>query len=388
VPVRTRNISFEIDRMDKEYRSYARSLLPQLIVMMTALYFIDIYESYLFEYTGSLICELSRFVIIWITLAAKKIFRKGTTWFYNHSLFWLVLFFYGTLWIPDENYYLTLPWLIVITVLPFWLMPFKDAIRWAQIQMVILGIVTLLTGLDIIHPLYNASLLLQVWGALGIVVYLMCTIDTKRHIYEENIRTLARENKLLYEEMLHRTKNNLQLVIGLIEQEKVRHDDPDIRSLLDKITNRVYTFNFIQTSRTRGHHGAVVDFTQTLRRLVSLYETDGSCTLAVKTDALFLNQKIANHLALIVNESLSNVQKHACPNGADRVEVGIERSGKSVRVYIHDNAPNPPKEACKDSSGLQLCSMLAQSLFHGTFTAEYRDGMRVDITFELDEEAV
>jgi len=383
--MRTVNLIELFKHLEEDYRKQIDVLIAKIGVVILFWHFVDIAESYLYDYMASLYWEIARIVVVLAFLIPNRLFGVGNKFLPYNILIWPLLYFYGTLWIPDENYFLTLPWLVFMGILPFWLLEIEKALQWAVIQVAVLGIVALLSSVGLVHTLYNSSLLWQEWGVLGLTVYIVYSIENKRALYMDKIRSLAMENRLLYEEMMHRTKNNLQLIIGLMEQEQDIHNEETKEETLTKLAYRVRAFDAILASRTEENEGRT-DLNQLVRHIVEVYHWEKNCDISFTLEPATMKHKSANHLALIVNEAINNIQKHACPNGADRIEIRLEKLyGTTLRLTIKDNGRKEPVTIKEGSGGMKFMMRLAETLPAGDLMQVYDKGMKIELTFRIED---
>ncbi len=369
-------------KLKLDYSRHVEKSLPFVGLLLTVLHLTDYYESYVFGYVSSMWWELARIGIIFLVVLSTRLLHLSSSWFYRNALFWMLLFFYGTLWLPDENYFLTLPWMIIMGVFSFWFLEGKSADKWAWCHFVLFGIVTFLSWMDVVHTLYNTRLLFQVWGALGITIYMMQTVRGGRISYENELARLIEENQMLYDETRHRTKNNLQLIISLIERERLGSNSKSVEQLLTRLTYRVRAFDAILASRASDDEH-MVDIPQTLRRIADSYEQDIHCNIELELMPLKMSHKHANYLALICNEALSNIKKHACPGGATHVMVRLvpRDTERSWKLEIKDNG-STRNITLTEKTGMNLIASMARALPDGQFVLEADNGVLVRILFD------
>lgn len=376
-------LSETFELLDQQYYQSIKRLIPVISLVVMLLHFADMAESYFFGYTPSLYWEVSRVLVFAVVIIIHRFFGLSDTIFSHMIVLVPFLFLYGTLWLPDENYFLTLPWLIFMSIVPFWLFNKHIALWWGIIQITFLGLVTFLSAIGVVHTLYNTSLLLQLWGVLALAVYVVHSIETKRNIYKEQIQTMAMENKLLYDEMNHRTKNNLQLIIGLMEQERMIGNHESKEETLDKLAYRVRTFDSILASRMRENEGKI-HVPEVIHRIFGSYRWDERCDIAFDLTDVEMEEKQANYLALIMNEAINNIKKHACPNGANKIKIRLENvdADDVWKLTVKDNGTQKPQFTdTSKSGGLQFMIRLASAMPKGHLSYAFDGGMLVELLF-------
>ena len=155
-------------------------------------------------------------------------------------------------------------------------------------------------------------------GSLGGVFVTLHDITQILHD-EETIRSQLKEKEVLLREVHHRVKNNLQIIISLINlQSKIIHDPVVVESLRDT-QNRVRAISLVHERLHMSKDLARIDFGAYLRYLIDLFavyqKNPSSLRLIFDTENIVLDIDTAAPLGLIFNELISNMFKYAFPDG-------------------------------------------------------------------------
>jgi two-component sensor histidine kinase len=174
------------------------------------------------------------------------------------------------------------------------------------------------------------------------------------------------QQEMLFREMHHRTKNNLQMIASLVALQARREPDPAVRQRLQETIGRVTSMAAIHQQMQGSDNLAVADCSAYLAAVCdSLRLTAEHDNIEIETDLEPLRCSMADAVALgqIVNEALTNSLKHAFPAGrAGRVEVSLKRAADDRLVLsIKDNGIGMPTEAT-DSSSLGLLVIRSMAL--------------------------
>jgi signal transduction histidine kinase len=122
-----------------------------------------------------------------------------------------------------------------------------------------------------------------------------------------------------------------------------------------------------------------------LAELVERMNAEGLVT-RLDVEPMDLSPGVALTVYRIVQESLTNVLKHAGPGA--RAGVTVVRSGSSVRVSVHDDGAGPSGPAASTAQGIVgMCERAA--LYGGTLHAGARagGGFEVEALILMREEA-
>jgi two-component sensor histidine kinase len=379
------DISALFKNIDARYKESIEAIFVKMTFFVMILHLIDMAESYWYGYTASLIWEIMRIAAVLVILIPSKMLGVGNGHVVGHTVIAApLIFLYGTMWLPDENYFYTLPWLIFILIAPFWFFDMETSKKWAIVQISMMATLAILSLVGIVHTLYNTSLLFQMTGTLIVIAIILYKIEQKRDLYKHSIQELAEENALLYDELQHRTRNNLQVLIGIFEQEHTAQTTKECKDLLSKLTKRIRTFDTINIVGANQDEGNV-NLAETVQKIIQMYRDDSQCRWDADLDAVILPLKQANYLALIVNELLNNVQKHACPAGADRVELLLKRqSDGTVVLTVRDNGKMSQNVSVPNTTriGTQLIERLVSALPQGRYETASNEGWEATVEFK------
>ncbi len=198
--------------------------------------------------------------------------------------------------------------------------------------------------------------------------------DNTRHL--KNIKLLKRvavEKQTLLKEVNHRVKNNLQLMISLLnlQMEEVCHEDRCFE-ILHKTKNRIMLMAAMHEKLYHSHNFANIDFGEYIRvildNLLSFY-TEQHQQIRIQTDIhnIYLNIATAIPVSLIINELVSNCFSHAfADQDHGTVEVIMSTSNHiDYNLTIRDNGIGVPQGidlSNAQSLGFQLVADLTRQL--------------------------
>ena len=153
-----------------------------------------------------------------------------------------------------------------------------------------------------------------------IINYLKVSIDiTDRKQSEQNLKSLLNEKEILFKEVHHRVKNNLQVIISLLNLQMSWCDTQTV-SLLEEITSRIQIFADIHNSLYRNEDVSNIDIYQHIQQnfanLHRVYgERNGHVTLENGIGSLYLSLDDAIPVGLLLNELMTNSFKYAFTDG-------------------------------------------------------------------------
>lgn len=216
---------------------------------------------------------------------------------------------------------------------------------------------------------------------------------TRQKINEQQLKQTLQEKEVLLREIHHRVKNNLQVIISLLNLSASQFDEPRVLQLLEEASQRIRSMAMIHEQLYQSEDLSHIDFRNYIPSLVSelFAMSSGGDRIVCKThiDAIPLNIEMAIPCGLILNELLTNALKHAFPNGRRGViEITFKKQKGQCVLLFHDNGVGLPQFSPLEkpkSMGLQLIHILTQQL-GGKLRVERKNGTTFRIAFPLQKE--
>ena len=128
------------------------------------------------------------------------------------------------------------------------------------------------------------------------------------------------EKEWLLKEIHHRVKNNLQIVISLLNTQSAYVDNEDALLAIQNSQHRMHAMSLIHQKLYQSDNLANIDMSWYIYELISYmrecFDTDNKINFVLDTEKVYLDVAQAVPLGLIINEAISNAIKYAFP--ADR----------------------------------------------------------------------
>jgi PAS domain S-box-containing protein len=150
-----------------------------------------------------------------------------------------------------------------------------------------------------------------------------------------------RDAQMLTNEISHRIKNNLQVIVGLIDCESRSTAQPCVagyKAMQERIGAIAQLYDLLSQSS----HGRTIAVDAYLRKIAealsaSLLENTSGIKIEVKAEALDIDPNRAVPFGLLVNELATNAIKHAFPIGTGRVVLSVEQVGDQIGLIVADD---------------------------------------------------
>ncbi len=180
-------------------------------------------------------------------------------------------------------------------------------------------------------------------------------------LYKENaeLKEKSERNAVLLKEIHHRLRNNLSLISGLVDLEKMRTSDPEFEQILDNIQKRINTVAMLHKRLYENDSLEQVMLKSYLQELAedlrdSFVDPDRDIACRVEGDAVGFSEKRTLYVGLLVNELLTNVFKHAFRGKKQgEVVIQIEQNKDECELRIIDDGVGLPEDfSLKGNSSL------------------------------------
>jgi two-component sensor histidine kinase len=202
-------------------------------------------------------------------------------------------------------------------------------------------------------------------------------------IQDRHAETISLSEQLL-DEWNHRLKNNLQILVGLLQSGYRKARNPEAREVLSDAIRRIGALGTAQSAFYCAHGSTDVNGQDLVNAVCAnariLFGSDVS--IDCKMARANLPKEAAMPLALIINELLMNAAKYGGDqHGQVTITVGLSRRPGLYELCVQDEGFGfDLKDPGSRSSGLGLVRALAQRL-GGSFGVERTPGARCTVRF-------
>lgn len=249
-------------------------------------------------------------------------------------------------------------------------------------------------GLIVFATMSQDTAMAGLWSAIGILLWLLVPLSlallggsllTARLLRQsrERQRTLAAalaHNEVLFREIHHRVKNNLQSVASLLQMQ------PIPREIKANMNQRIAAMSAVHEHIYRSNNFETVNVKGYLQTLIGSIRAghDPQVEMIEELDEVSVDKDAATPLGLIVNEVVSNTFKHAFPDGIEgRVRVRLVRHEDNLaELTVDDNGVGFDPEQPTKGIGRRLITALTQQLGgESGFEASPDGGARFRLVF-------
>lgn len=213
---------------------------------------------------------------------------------------------------------------------------------------------------------------------------------TQQEAQKIHLQDSLAEKKTLLQEIHHRVKNNLSIVVSLLQLQVFRSVNEAEKSKLMDAQNRVMSIAMVHELLYSTDEFSKVDLKAYYDQLINSIATNMQIQtrgvlheLDITLENLNINQAIP--LGLLINELITNSLKYAFPTISEesRIKLSIHPDGKNILVHYMDNGIgfNADDDSFTTGLGFQIIKSLLIQL-DAKYEMNTKDGFELDMCFE------
>ena len=209
------------------------------------------------------------------------------------------------------------------------------------------------------------------------------TEELRKEVAQTKI--LLRDRDILFKELYHRVKNNLQMMVSILSMQKRRVESQDTKEILEDITGRIKSLALIheklQTSKELDSINMQEYLTPLLDSIKKSYEIN-TLELEIKVDDVSMNIDKVTSIGLIVNELVNNSFKHAFMDVESPViRLSLSLQNDEYQLLYSDNGVGNERVLESKSLGSTLIKTLIKSQLKGSFSISIEPSISYNIHF-------
>ncbi|MEM9260876.1 MAG: sensor histidine kinase, partial [Bacteroidota bacterium] len=206
-------------------------------------------------------------------------------------------------------------------------------------------------------------------------------------ITNSELATSLDHQKMLQSEVHHRVKNNLQVLVSLLELQKQDIKNEATRGQLEAISGRIYSMAALHDMLHQQDGNQTVNFLDYTKKLcthLSSASIENPPIFHYDIPPKHFNLETLMPLGILLNELLTNSFKYAQkPDKSMEIELTLRPQEDGFLLYYRDNGPGFPSGVLQDRQG-GLGAFLLRSMsrqLKGSITTENNNGATYSIFF-------
>ena len=184
---------------------------------------------------------------------------------------------------------------------------------------------------------------------------------------EATIQDSLNEKETLLREIHHRVKNNLQIIISLLNMQERKLKDKDGLEAITETKARINAIALVHRGLYESTDLRVVDMQKFLGRLLpelslALGLKKRKISISTETNCRPMEADTATPVALFIVEALTNAVKHGVASGG-KINIDVFQKGSDVTVSVSDNGTASNKsQIAANGTGTKLMKGFARQL--------------------------
>jgi two-component sensor histidine kinase len=217
------------------------------------------------------------------------------------------------------------------------------------------------------------------------------SIENERRASDDVMRSSLSEREILFKELLHRVKNNLQVLSSLLYLQSMDLEDEKLISLFQENTSRIRSMSLVYEKLFQSADFTNLNFSDYVNGLVKhildTYSTGIQISTRIEMDDIYLAADTAITCGLLLHEILTNSVKYAFPKNFSEpaeIKISLQANKGEFILYVADNGTGFPEnvdfENMPQTLGLKLINLLTSQLY-GKIKLVRDNGTKYQITF-------
>ena len=195
---------------------------------------------------------------------------------------------------------------------------------------------------------------------------------------------LLESEQRLRHELVHRVKNNLSLLLGLLRLNRQRIEDRAAAEQLEEMERRILSIAAVHELLDRTQETEYVRADELIDRICRELENavvPQTIRLERSLTPVRLHISDATPLALIINELITNALKHAFPQGSGTIRIGLRKNGaEKLEAVVQDDGVGVAPDSGLSGQGTRILQSLAQQI-RGEIERSVADGTTWQLIF-------
>ena len=210
----------------------------------------------------------------------------------------------------------------------------------------------------------------------------------KKREYRVELEKIISQKEVLISEINHRVKNNMAIIISLMNLQKQKMKDSYHSELLEDIKGKVYSMSMIQEQLHSNENLDSISLGKYLedlvRKLNISYSQGNSVAIDFEMEEIVIDVSKAIPCGLIAHEILTNSFKYAFndQNLFPKLVISLKKNDNIVELIFHDNGSAFDLNSSKNGMGLELINDLSEQI-DASITFNVEKGVLIKLLFPI-----
>ena len=299
----------------------------------------------------------------------------------------LMFLFIISLTVMGANPQFALFWLATLPVYIFFFLGLKQGFTWTMVAVGTLVLTVLNTVFAWYPPIYTFDFLIQLTVGYIAISYLLYSLEKERQGYEESLLRILKDKEILLKEVHHRTKNNMQVMMALLDTQAFKTDDPKYKKIFQSHVERLKSMALVHEHLYSGDTYDMVRIDAYLNDITMNLQNVTKHKIITDIDNVTVDMKTAMNLGLVYNEALSNAIEHAYKEDeAGDIIVTLNEMGGKCILRVKDHGKGFDTTKTYQTLGLTLMKDISRSLYDDEMVIEHKNGTEIIVYCNLTKD--
>lgn len=212
---------------------------------------------------------------------------------------------------------------------------------------------------------------------------------TPRKKAEEALNRALEAQQLLMKEMHHRIKNNLQLLMSILQLKSKRCNDGE-NEIIKETVGRINAISKIHEIFYQSADGQFISLSEYLKKTFSIGQLGitNDTVILIDGEEVQISIEHCTYLGIVLNELITNSLKHAWDETSikhSEIQISFTQEGSGLNLKYSDNGIGFDIENVDSSLGFILIELLITKQLEGSYCMEADNGFSIDISIPLNE---
>jgi two-component sensor histidine kinase len=230
--------------------------------------------------------------------------------------------------------------------------------------------------------------------ASGAITFLTGIVQevTERKSYEDRLVKALAEKEALLRELYHRSNNNMQVISAILEFQSENIGDERLSRILNDTQDRIGSIALVNRKLYEAQDLSHINLGHYIQELAAIIRQSHEpsrprISLETELEEVWILVDTAIPCGLILNELISNVYRHAYPEGSEGVlKISLRTDpDKTIIIRVEDKGVGIPEGFDIMHSrhiGIQSIVSLCASQLRGMIQFESAAGLSCEIRFK------
>ena len=199
----------------------------------------------------------------------------------------------------------------------------------------------------------------------------------------QDLHTALGNEKTLFKELHHRTKNNLQLILSLVRMQ-AGDTNEDVQDSFKDLEYRINAIAKTHQMLYAKDNLQEIDMREYIEELCNELENLSEKEVVILSDihSVYMPLREASYIGLIINELVTNAIKHVNKERV-QIEVKLLKIQEIFKLEIKDNGDGLMQTKNENGIGMKLLKTLVEEQLEGTLRIDGEGYLHYMIEFKL-----